>query len=115
MARSASARLQPSRSSWTPATTAASRVAATTTTLERSLWRSTLGAEPMEAEDTPSTTPPSGDPLSGEEVRRATFPQALRGYDRQAVHDMLDRVADWMEGSAGAISSATPDMREEIA
>jgi DivIVA domain-containing protein len=53
--------------------------------------------------------------LSGEEVRRATFPQALRGYDRQAVHDMLDRVADWMEGTAGAVSSATPGVREEFA
>lgn len=65
----------------------------------------------MDAED----TPPGGDPISGEEVRRATFPQALRGYDRQAVHDLLDRVADWMEGTAGAISGSAPDMREEIA
>ena len=69
----------------------------------------------MEAEDTPANTPPDEEPLSGEEIRRATFPQALRGYDRQAVHDMLDRVADWMEGRAGTISNATPDMREEIA
>jgi DivIVA domain-containing protein len=53
--------------------------------------------------------------LSGEEVRRATFPQALRGYDRQAVHDMLDRVADWMEGGAGAVSNAAPGVRDEIA
>jgi DivIVA domain-containing protein len=65
---------------------------------------------------TPRPAPPRGeDPLSGEEVRRATFPQALRGYDRQAVHDMLDRVADWMEGKAGAVSSAAPGVREEIA
>jgi DivIVA domain-containing protein len=53
--------------------------------------------------------------LSGEEVRRATFPQAIRGYDRQAVHDMLDRVADWMEGGAGAVSDAAPGVRDEIA
>jgi DivIVA domain-containing protein len=53
--------------------------------------------------------------LSGEEVRRATFPQALRGYDRQAVHDMLDRVADWMEGGASAVTSAAPGVRDEIA
>jgi DivIVA domain-containing protein len=72
----------------------------------------------METGDTP--TPPRqpdaapGD-LSGEEVRRATFPQALRGYDRQAVHDLLDRVADWMEGTAGTVSSATPGVREELA
>ena len=72
----------------------------------------------MEAADTPTPTPPprsGGDQLSGEEVRRATFPQALRGYDRQAVHDMLDRVADWMEGGAGAVSNAAPGVREEIA
>lgn len=69
----------------------------------------------MEGADTP-TPPPSGrDPLSGEEVRRATFPQALRGYDREAVHDMLDRVADWMEGKGSAVSSAAPGMREELA
>jgi DivIVA domain-containing protein len=69
----------------------------------------------MESEDTPTPEPSqSGDPLSGEEVRRATFPQALRGYDRQAVHDMLDRVADWMEGKADAVSSARPDMRQEF-
>ena len=72
----------------------------------------------MEAGRTP--TPPrqpdaGGDPLSAEEVRRATFPQALRGYDRQAVHDLLARVADWMEGNAGSASSATPGMQEELA
>jgi len=72
----------------------------------------------VEAPDVPTPTPPpqsGGDPLSGEEVRRATFPQALRGYDRQAVHDMLDRVADWMEGGAGAVSNAAPGVRDEIA
>ena len=72
----------------------------------------------MEAADGPTPTPPprpGGDPLSGEEVRRATFPQALRGYDRQAVHDLLDRVADWMEGGAGAVSNAAPGVRDEIA
>jgi DivIVA domain-containing protein len=72
----------------------------------------------VEAADGPTPTPPprpGGDPLSGEEVRRATFPQALRGYDRQAVHDLLDRVADWMEGGAGAVSNAAPGVRDEIA
>ena len=70
----------------------------------------------MEAGDTPTPTPQSGgDPLSGEDVRRATFPQALRGYDREAVHDLLERVADWMEGKGGALSSAAPGMREELA
>jgi DivIVA domain-containing protein len=69
----------------------------------------------MDAGDTPTPPPPGSDPLSGEEVRRATFPQALRGYDREAVHDMLDRVADWMEGKGSAASSAAPGMREELA
>jgi DivIVA domain-containing protein len=72
----------------------------------------------VEAGETP--TPPrqpdaGADPLSAEEVRRVTFPQALRGYDRQAVHDLLDRVADWMEGNAGSVSNAAPGVREELA
>lgn len=68
----------------------------------------------MEAGEPP--TPPSGSQkLKSEEVRRATFPQALRGYDRDSVHDLLDRVADWMEGKAGSMASATPGMREELA
>ncbi|HYH62698.1 MAG TPA: DivIVA domain-containing protein, partial [Solirubrobacterales bacterium] len=49
------------------------------------------------------------------QVRRATFPQVLRGYDRDAVHDLLDRVADWMEGKAGSDAGATPAVRDEIA
>ena len=53
-------------------------------------------------------------PITGEEVRRATFPQVLRGYDRDAVHSLLDRVADWMEGKAGAVG-ASPAMRDELA
>jgi len=68
----------------------------------------------MESSETPK--PPAGDQsLNSEQVRRANFPQVLRGYDRDAVHDMLDRVADWMEGKAGAVSSATPGVKEEIA
>jgi DivIVA domain-containing protein len=64
--------------------------------------------------DTP--TPPSGsERISSEDVRRATFPQALRGYDREAVHDLLDRVADWMEGKSQAVSAAAPGVREELA
>jgi len=68
----------------------------------------------MEAGETPRPGAES-ERLSGEQVRRATFPQALRGYDREAVHDLLDRVADWMEGKAGAVAGATPGMREEFA
>ncbi len=69
----------------------------------------------METGETPAAPRQGDQPISGEDVRRATFPQALRGYDRQAVHDLLDRVADWMEGAAGSVSSATPGMREELA
>lgn len=53
--------------------------------------------------------------LSGEELRRATFPQALRGYDREAVHSLLDRVADWVEQSAGKLSGQAPQMKQELA
>lgn len=68
----------------------------------------------MESSDTP--TPPTGNPrISSDQIRRATFPQVLRGYDREAVHDMLDRVADWMEGKADAVAGATPAVREELA
>jgi DivIVA domain-containing protein len=53
-------------------------------------------------------------PITGEEVRRATFPQALRGYDRDAVHSLLDRVADLIEGKASAVG-ASPAMRDQLA
>ncbi len=67
----------------------------------------------MEAGQNP--TPAPGDPISVEDVRRATFPQAIRGYDRQAVHDMLDRVADWMEGRGGAAIKSSSPLRDELA
>ncbi len=56
----------------------------------------------------------SGERLSGEELRRTTFPQALRGYDREAVHAVLDRVADWVEDKAGSVAEASPAMRSEL-
>lgn len=62
------------------------------------------------------TTPPSGNrPLSARELRRATFPQVLRGYDREAVHALLDRVAEWVEQGAGQAGERAPAMREELA
>ena len=68
----------------------------------------------MESSETP--TPPTGNPrISSDQIRRATFPQVLRGYDRDAVHDMLDRVADWMEDKADVVAGATPAVREELA
>ena len=33
--------------------------------------------------------------IDAEQLRKATFPQAIRGYDRDAVHELLDRVADF--------------------
>jgi cell division initiation protein len=61
----------------------------------------------------PVTT--AGERVDGNELREATFPQALRGYDREAVHAFLDRVADWVEGNAGAIAqSAPPHIRTEL-
>ncbi|MDQ3758720.1 MAG: DivIVA domain-containing protein [Actinomycetota bacterium] len=68
----------------------------------------------MEAGETPTTPLADDEWLSGAQVRRATFPQVLRGYDREAVHELLNRVADWMEGKAGT-AAGTPGMREEFA
>lgn len=68
----------------------------------------------MKADESPTRLAVNLD-LKSEEVRRATFPQALRGYDREAVHDLLERVADWMEIKASATASATPGVREELA
>jgi DivIVA domain-containing protein len=56
----------------------------------------------------------SGAQLRGDELREASFPQALRGYDREAVHAFLDRVADWVEGKAGAAAQAAPEVRDEL-
>lgn len=46
--------------------------------------------------------------VSGPEVRDATFPQAMRGYDREAVHSFLDRIADAFEGGTAGIREAAP-------
>ena len=63
----------------------------------------------------PPQQPAGNRSLNSDQVRRASFPQVLRGYDREAVHDMLDRVADWMEGKADSVAGATPAVRDEIA
>lgn len=60
-------------------------------------------------------TAPEQKRVSGDELRGATFPQALRGYDRDAVHSLLDRVADWIEGRADAVSGQTPAVKEQLA
>ena len=56
-----------------------------------------------------TTTPPSG-----ERLRRATFPRAFQGYDRDAVHAFLDEVAEWMDRSAVGGVPGTPNVRREL-
>lgn len=56
-----------------------------------------------------ATTPPSG-----EQLRRATFPRAFQGYDRDAVHAFLDEVAEWMDSRAVGDAPSTPDVRREL-
>lgn len=51
---------------------------------------------------------------SPERLRDATFPQAFKGYDRDAVHAFLDRVADWVEQGAAGAGQGAPDMRREL-
>ena len=69
----------------------------------------------MEASGTP-VPPRIPSQITAEEVRRASFPQVLRGYDRDAVHDLLDRVAERLEGSSeGADAGASPAIRAELA
>lgn len=67
-------------------------------------------------EPTPVTppVPPHTDQPSADQVRRATFPKAFQGYDREAVHAFLNRVADWVEGGAAGIQEAIPDVKREL-
>ncbi|MDQ3572930.1 MAG: DivIVA domain-containing protein [Actinomycetota bacterium] len=55
--------------------------------------------------------------ISGSALREATFPQALRGYEREAVHSFLDRVASWVEsgGAGNAAESSSGAMKDELA
>ncbi|HEY8466277.1 MAG TPA: DivIVA domain-containing protein [Solirubrobacterales bacterium] len=53
--------------------------------------------------------------IDAQELRRARFPQAIRGYDRNAVHELLDYVADYLEQSSpGAVADREPDVRREL-
>ena len=54
------------------------------------------------------------EPVSSHELRQASFPQALRGYDRESVHAFLERVADWIEG-AGASAGPANRAQSEFA
>jgi DivIVA domain-containing protein len=53
------------------------------------------------------------DSLSGAELREARFPQSRRGYDREAVHAFLDRIADWVEARGGGVK-ADPGVTSEL-
>ncbi len=56
------------------------------------------------------------DQVSGEEVRGATFPQVLRGYDRGAVHAFLSKIADRVENGANPVARAAPAaIKDELA
>jgi DivIVA domain-containing protein len=55
----------------------------------------------------------ASDSLSGAELRQARFPQSRRGYDPEAVHAFLDRVADWVESRAGG-ANADPGVTSEL-
>jgi DivIVA domain-containing protein len=62
----------------------------------------------------PTPVPPSAELPSADLLRSASFPQAFKGYDRDAVHAFLDRVAEWMEHGAAGIQQAGPDVRREL-
>lgn len=64
--------------------------------------------------DQPTPLPPGPDEPSPEQLRSASFPQAFKGYDRDAVHAFLDRVADWVEGGAAGVRQAVPDVKREL-
>jgi DivIVA domain-containing protein len=51
-------------------------------------------------------TPRRVDALDGATFREASFPLALRGYDRQAVHAFLDRIADWLDEQGAPAAEA---------
>lgn len=59
-------------------------------------------------------TPASGAQPTAEELRNATFPPALKGYDREAVHALLDRVADTLELGAAGYEPGEPDLKREL-
>ena len=55
----------------------------------------------------------SPDAVGPAQIRDASFPQAMRGYDREAVHAFLERVADWLERT-GQATETSPELTSEI-
>ena len=59
--------------------------------------------------------PNANERLDAADVRGARFPQSRRGYDREAVHAFLERVADWVEGAAAEPKQASAGLTSEFA
>ena len=58
---------------------------------------------------------PSAESLNSTTFREASFPIALGGYNRAAVHAFLDRVADWLDQRGSAAAAAPSDLTSEFA
>lgn len=52
--------------------------------------------------------------ITPDDLREVSFPQARRGYDREAVHAFLERVADLVGRGTNAVREAGPDVQREI-
>ena len=51
---------------------------------------------------------------SGADLRHASFPQAFKGYDREAVHAFLNRIADWIDTGGAGVLPGVPDVKREL-
>jgi DivIVA domain-containing protein len=58
---------------------------------------------------------PTADSLNSTTFREASFPIALGGYNRAAVHAFLDRVADWLDQRGGGTAEASAELTSEFA
>jgi DivIVA domain-containing protein len=58
---------------------------------------------------------PTGESLNSTTFREASFPIALGGYNRAAVHAFLDRVADWLDQRGSGAAAAPSELTSEFA
>ena len=58
---------------------------------------------------------PTAESLNSTTFREASFPIALGGYNRAAVHAFLDRVADWLDQRGSTAAAAPSDLTSEFA
>jgi DivIVA domain-containing protein len=58
---------------------------------------------------------PTAESLNSTTFREATFPIALGGYNRAAVREFLDRVADWLDQRPGDTADASSQLTSEFA